>query len=162
MPTPTQHLLCGKIAAGKSTLAARLASAPATAVISEDDWLSRLYPEEMTTVADYVRCSARLRQAMGPHVQALLKAGLHVVLDFPANTVANRAWMRGLYEAAGADHRLHLLEAEDALCKARLHRRNADNAHAFAPTDDQFAVITSYFVPPSAEEGFEVVVHRQQ
>ncbi|MEG2632911.1 MAG: AAA family ATPase, partial [Comamonas sp.] len=38
------HMLCGKIAAGKSTLARQLAAAPRTVRINEDDWLSSLYP----------------------------------------------------------------------------------------------------------------------
>jgi len=42
----------------------------------------------MQTVADYARYLRRLRDAMGPHIQVLLKAGLSVVLDFPANTPA--------------------------------------------------------------------------
>jgi predicted kinase len=162
MTPPTLHLLCGKMAAGKSTLAARLAAAPSTVLVSEDRWLKRLYPDEMREVADYVRCSGRLREAMGDHVVDLLRAGVTVVLDFPANTPANRRWMRGLVEASGAAHRLHLLEADDALCKARLHARNAEGTHDFAPTDEQFEVITSYFVPPTPDEGFEVVVWRQE
>ncbi|MBP2497615.1 putative kinase [Methylobacterium sp. PvP062] len=39
---------------------------------------------------------------------ALLRLGLSVVLDFPANTVASRARMRTLFEAAGVAHRLHV------------------------------------------------------
>ena len=61
--TPTLHLLCGKIASGKSTLSARLAARPLTVIISEDQWLARLYAGEMHSVADYVRCSAKLREA---------------------------------------------------------------------------------------------------
>ncbi len=33
--SPTLHMLCGKIAAGKSTLAASLASAPRTVLIAD-------------------------------------------------------------------------------------------------------------------------------
>jgi predicted kinase len=90
----TLYLLCGKIAAGKSTVARRLAARPATVLISEDHWTSNLFASELQTIEDYSRYSSRLRNAMGPHVVALLKAGLSVVLDFPANTVANRRWMR--------------------------------------------------------------------
>ncbi|CUI95915.1 Uncharacterised protein [Achromobacter xylosoxidans] len=54
-PTPTLHFLCGKIGAGKSTLAARLASRPDTLLISEDAWLAALYPGEILSVADYGR-----------------------------------------------------------------------------------------------------------
>jgi predicted kinase len=156
----TLHLLCGKIAAGKSTLTAELGSVPHTIVISEDEWLSRLYPDEMTTVGDYVRCSARLREAMGPHVTRLLNAGVSVVLDFPANTLANRAWMRSIFETAGVAHQLHYLDVPDDVCKARLRARNASGEHAFAATDEQFDLITSYFVAPKPEEGFDVIVHR--
>ncbi|GGB55337.1 cell division protein ZipA [Tistrella bauzanensis] len=153
------HLLCGKIAAGKSTLARQLAAAPATILISEDRWLARLYGPDMASVADYVRYAARLRDAMGGHVTSLLAAGLSVVLDFPANTVANRAWMRELIDASGADHRLHLLDLPDDLCRARLRQRNAAGGHDFAASDAQFDLITSHFVAPTADERFHILRH---
>ena len=80
---PTLHLLCGKIAAGKSTLAAQLGNLPDTVVVSEDHWLSRLYPGEMTSVADYVRRSVYLRNAMGSHLADLLKSGVQLSWTFP-------------------------------------------------------------------------------
>jgi chloramphenicol 3-O-phosphotransferase len=40
----TLYLLCGKIAAGKSTLARRLAEHPATQLITMDPWMSILFP----------------------------------------------------------------------------------------------------------------------
>ncbi|WP_417492627.1 AAA family ATPase [Maricaulis sp.] len=160
MPTSsTLHLVCGKIAAGKSTLCHQLATGADTVLLSEDDWLSGLFPGEISTPADYVRCSARLRALIGPHVVALLRAGLSVVLDFPANTFGSRAWMRGIIEAAGAAHTLHWLDLDDATCKARLRQRNAAGEHAYAASEAEFDLFTRYFVPPSAEEGFDVVVH---
>jgi predicted kinase len=155
----TLHLMCGKIAAGKSTLTALLAAAPNTILVSEDHWLARLYPDEIVTVADYVRCAARLRAAIGPHVASLLHIGLSIVLDFPANTVATRNWMRDLFEQAGAAHQLHFLDVPDEVCKARLRARNATGKHEFATTDAEFDLITSYFVPPADAEGFNVVRH---
>lgn len=156
---PTLHLLCGKIAAGKSTLARRLASEHHAILLSEDFWLSRLYPGEVANLEDYLRCSGRLKQAMGPHIEALLRAGLSVVLDFPANTRQQRDWLRSRFEAGGTSHRLHYLDVPDAVCKARLKRRNLEGAHEFAPSDDDFDLITRYFVPPAADEGFEIVRH---
>jgi len=157
---PTLHMLCGKIAAGKSSLAAKLGAAPLTVIVSEDKWMFPLFGEEMKTVADYVRLSARLRAPMAPHLVDLLKAGMSVVLDYPANTLANRAWMRGIFEAAGVAHQLHYLDVPDEICRARLQARNASGEHEFAATDAQFDLITSFFVPPTAAEGFEIVVHR--
>jgi len=157
MPQATLHMLCGKIAAGKSTLAAELGRAPSTVVVSEDSWLARLFRAEMKDVADYIRCSQRLREAIGPHVQDLLRLGVSVVLDFPANTIATRAWMKSLFEGAQADHCLHVLDVPDEVCKARLRARNAAGTHAFAATDAEFDLITGYFVRPSEAEGFRVV-----
>ncbi|MGC2780758.1 MAG: ATP-binding protein [Bradyrhizobium sp.] len=157
---PTLHLVCGKIAAGKSTLTAALGRRPGTVVVAEDEWLAQLYPGEQSSLADYIRNSSRLRAVMGPHVVALLRAGVSVVLDFPANTLASRAWMRGLFEQAGVPHQLHHLDVPDDVCKARLRQRNDAGQHAFTVTDEEFDLFTSYFVVPSPDEGFDVIVHR--
>ncbi len=160
MSPPTLHLLCGKIAAGKSTLAPELALQPNTVVIAEDFWLARLYPGEIVTIEDQARCSARLCTALAPHLVDLLRGGLSVVLDFHANTVRRRAWMRSVIDDAGVAHRLHYLDMPDETCRARLHRRNAAGTHEYAASDAEFDLFTSYFVAPAPEEGFDVVVHR--
>jgi len=155
--SPTLHLVCGKIASGKSTLTRRLAGTPKTVLVTEDDWLSRLFPGEISTLHDYVRCSTRLRGVMGEHVEHLLRAGISVVLDFPANTLETRRWMRSIFEHADAAHCLHYLDVSDEECKERLRRRNSDGAHRFTTSDAEFAVITSYFVAPSSGEGFNIL-----
>lgn len=151
------HLLAGKICAGKSTLAATLGRLPQTLVVSEDRWLSGLYGEEMTNIRDYVRYSSRLRTVLEPHLVSLLQSGLSVVLDFPANTVANRAWMRGIIDQADCLHTLHFLDVDDDICKARLRERNAGGEHEFAATDAQFDEISSHFEAPTAAERFNIV-----
>lgn len=160
-PIPTLHMICGKIAAGKSTLAQDLAGQAATVLIGEDQWLSTLYPDEITSLEDYVRCSGRLRAVMGPHVETLLRAGLSVVLDVPANTRRTRLWMRGLFEAANSAHRLHHLDVPDALCKERLAARNRSGAHAFAPSEADYDLFTKFFEAPAPEEGFDVTVYSE-
>ena len=101
MPTtPTLHLMCGKIASGKSTLAKTLAASHSALLLSEDHWLATLYPGEIHSVADYLRCVQRLRGVLGPLVIDTLKVGVAVVLDFPANTVADRQWLRALADQA--------------------------------------------------------------
>ncbi|WP_261643389.1 AAA family ATPase [Erwinia mallotivora] len=153
----TLHLLCGKIASGKSTLSETLSASPGTIVISEDRWLTALYASQMQSVADYVHYSAQLRDVMKPHLISLLKAGISVVLDFPANTRTHRQWMMEIIVESGASHRLHYLNVSDDICKARLHARNAEGTHDFSVTDKQFAHITAYFSEPGADEGFEVI-----
>lgn len=155
--SPTLHLVCGKIASGKSTLTARLASAPQTVRISEDSLLAQLYPGQVASLADYLACAARLRAAIAPLALQLLRAGVSVVLDFPANTPASRAWMRELFQQAGVPHVLHYLDVPDEECKARLRQRNASGLHPFSTSDADFDAITRHFVPPAASEGFCIV-----
>jgi predicted kinase len=150
------HMVCGKIASGKSTLTKHLAAQPTTVLISEDDWLARLYPNEIHSLADYVRCAGRLREAMSGHIEALPAAGTSVVPDFPSNTVTTRGWGRGIFEKAAAAHRLHYLDVPDDVCKARLRIRNLSGEHPLETTDAEFDEITSHFVAPSAEEGYDI------
>lgn len=156
----TLYLICGKIAAGKSTLAKRLSERPLTVLIGEDHWNSTLFPDEIKTIEDYSKYSTRLRRAMGPHVVALLKAGMSVVLDFQANTLAVRQWMRTLIDESGAAHELHFLDVPDETCRQRLRARNLAGEHPYQASDAEFDLFTKYFVAPTADEGFTVVVHK--
>ncbi|HZO56740.1 MAG TPA: ATP-binding protein [Bryobacteraceae bacterium] len=155
----TLYLLCGRIAAGKSTLARRLAARPATLLITMDDWMSILFPTENRTIEDFARLSTRLREAMGPHVVNILRQNLSVVLDFPANTVRWRSWMRSLIDEANVAHELHVLDVPDAICKERLRRRNAGGVHQYQVDDVTYDQFMSYFVVPTPDEGFNVIVH---
>lgn len=161
MNKPVLYLICGKIASGKSTLAAELAVRPMTVLISEDIWLSRLYPNEIKTLEDYVQRSKCLRDVIERHVADLLRAGVSVVLDFPANTDKQRRWMRGISDKEGVPHELYYLDVPDELCKKRLKARNESGSHEFEVTEAQFEQFTSYFMPPMPEEGLVVSVHKE-
>ena len=154
------HMMCGKIATGKSTLAANLGSQPATVLLVEDDWLSTLYPDELHTGSDYLRCSTRLHAILGPHVADILRAGVTVVLDFPANVPAQRRWMRDILDATGAPHELHVLDLPDDVLLDRLRARNARGDHPYMVSEDMFHRFSKMFEPPSPEEGFNIVHHR--
>lgn len=157
---PTLHFFCGKMAAGKSTLSAKLAAELPAVLVCEDLWLSRLYPDEIVTFNDYLKYGARLKEVLAPHLVALLRQGSSLVLDFPGNVPAQRQWFRTIFEAAGADHVLHYVEVADAVCKEQLERRNRERPPGSkVMTEDEFDHITSFFVPPAAAEGFNVQRH---
>ncbi|MGO3130976.1 MAG: AAA family ATPase [Alcaligenes sp.] len=155
----TLYLICGKIAAGKSTFARQQSEQAQTVLISEDFWLANLYPGQIKSLEDYARCSARLRVAMATHIADLLRAGVSVVLDFPSNTLATRAWAQELIEQSAAAHELHYLDVPDHVCKARLHARNAGGEHPFETTEAQFDLFSLYFVAPQESEGFQIIHH---
>ncbi len=93
-PLPTLHLLCGKIAAGKSTLAVR-------------------------------------------------------------------RWMRTLIDGSGAAHELHFLDVPNETCRRRLRARNAAGGHPYPTSDADYELFTRYFVSPTPDEKFNVVVHKE-
>ncbi len=150
-------MMCGKIASGKSTLASRLAETDRAIIISEDEWLYTLFSDQMSSPKDYVRCSAKLRKAMKSHIASLLENGVSVVLDFQANTVEARNWLRTIIDDTGAYHQLHVLNVPDEICLQRLHERNASGEHPFAVSDEQYHQISRHFSPPSADENFNLV-----
>jgi predicted kinase len=159
----TLHFLCGKAGAGKSTVARDLAAGERAILLCEDVWLARLYGEEMKTFDDYRRFAQRLRTVVGPFAIDLLRARCNVVLDFPANTRAARAWFRALADEAGAAHVLHFVDSPDATCLERIGERNVERpegSHHLSP--EQFAAISASFEPPGAGEGLVLRRHPPQ
>ncbi|HUR81991.1 MAG TPA: ATP-binding protein [Thermoanaerobaculia bacterium] len=158
----TLFFFCGKMAAGKSTLARELAAREGALLLVEDYFLERLYPREIASVADYVKYSSRLKLALAPHIGQLLAAGIPVVLDFPGNTRSQRAWFRELIERSGAAHVLHFIDAPDDLCKRQLRQRSEGSpAGTSWTTDAEFDAVTAYFEPPAIEEGFNIIRHER-
>jgi len=158
----TLYFMCGKMAAGKSTCAKELARARHAVLLVQDDLLDALYPGEIETIQDFVKYSARLRDALSPHIRDLLSTGVSVVLDCPGNTRAQRQWFRDLFEGAGAEHELHFVDAPDDLCKRQLRQRiEGLPAGATWTTDAEFEAVTAYFQAPAADEKFTVIRHER-
>jgi hypothetical protein len=67
--------------------------------------------------------------------------------------------MRGIFEATGSAHRLHLLDVPDEICLARLQLRNASGRHEYVVSRAEFEEFTGCFEPPTPEEGFDIVAH---
>lgn len=154
----TLHFICGKAASGKTTLARKLAAQHSAALFIEDEWLT-LLEAEIAGLADFGHHARRLRAALAPHAIQLLKIGTSVVLDFAGNTPKDRAWVRSIFESAGAEHRLHVIVASDELCKIRLRLRNETKPAGLYygnVTEALFDEVTRYFVPPADQEGFEI------
>jgi predicted kinase len=153
---------CGKMAAGKSTLARDLAKRENAILLVQDEFLDALFPGEITDIPGYIRCSSRVKSALAPHVCALLSKGISVVLDFPGSTKAQRVWFRELIERAEVEHELHFVDASDELCKRQLADRSK-SLPAGAPwtSEAEFTAITAYFQAPSEDEHFNVIRHER-
>jgi len=150
----------GKMAAGKSTLAKRLAERENAILLTQDVLLDTLFPGLIINVASYLEYAGRINRMVAPHVTTILSKGVSVVLDFPANTRNQRAWFRGIIDASGVEHELHFLATPDAICKAQLKARSAHLPPGTKwTTEEDFALVSSHFVAPAADEGFNVILH---
>lgn len=146
------------MASGKTTLSKKLASDHNAILSSEDIWLSKLYPQEISTFDDYLRYSSRLKSVVSQHVRDILAQGISVVLDFPGNVPSQRQWFRSIFAAAKVNHVLHYIVAPDSLCKQQLRKRNAEQPEgSMIMSEAEFDYITTYFQPPIADEGFNII-----
>jgi predicted kinase len=153
--------MCGKMGAGKSTFAKSLAASSGAVLLSEDDLLRDLYPGGVTDLGSYVTLSGRLKNALAGHICALLRQGISVVLDFPGNTMGQRAWLRQLIESSGANHQLHYLNVPDETCRRQLRERRATNGSDPLQDDATFDALLAHFAAPASEERFTVVLHER-
>ena len=156
------YFVCGKMAAGKSTYARELAQTRNAVLLIQDEFLDTLYSGEIRSIQDFVKYSARVRDALFPHIQDLLTRGVSVVLDFPGNTRVQRQWFRQIFQGADVEHELHFIDAPDDLCKRQLRQRSAV-LPAGSPwtTDADFDAITAYFQAPADDEKFNVIRHER-
>jgi predicted kinase len=158
---PVLHFIAGKVGAGKTTLARKLALEVPAVLICEDQWIASL-GGEVKTLRDYVIASTQCRKLMVPHLRDVLRVGASVVLDFAGNTPSHRAWVRSIFEYAKADHVLHVLDVPETLCLRRLRQRNAERPEGLfwgEVSEALFHEVTKYYVPPSEAEGFHIVRH---
>jgi AAA domain len=70
-----------------------------------------------------------------------------------------RSWMRSLITEANVAHELHFIDVSDANCKERLRQRNLSGDHQYQVDEATYDLFMSYFVPPTSDEGFNVIVH---
>lgn len=153
---------CGKMGAGKSTESKKVAVTINGVLISEDDWLSALYPEQILSFDDYIQYSNLLKPLIKTHVQHLLRIGTNVVLDFPANTKKQRQWFKQLTTEVSADSELIYLEAENELCLTHIAQRRIEQPSRSAfDTEEVFHHVNQYFEAPTPNEVYSLTVIKQ-
>ena len=159
----TLHFICGKAGSGKTTLARELGRTLPALVFCEDEWIDTL-GFEIGSLEDFRKASSKCRNLIRPLAIELLRLGVSVAFDFAGNTVNSRLWVRSVFEAADADHVLHVIEARDAECLANIHRRNDEKPPGIYwghVSDETFHAVTAHFAPPLPEEGFRILPHRR-
>jgi len=155
----TLYFFCGKMGAGKTTRSRTLAGKENAVLISEDEWLSTLYPNQIESFSDYRRYSSILKPLVFSHVENLLKTGSNVVLDFPANTVEQRKWFSELASTAGAPSKMIYIKASDATCLQQIAKRRIEQPErAIFDTRSVFEQVNKFFQEPGEAEKLNIQV----
>lgn len=151
----TLVFFCGKMGAGKSTMAKKISTERNAVLISEDDWLAAHFPNQITTFDDYLRFSSQVKPFIKSHVQNILSTGVSVVMDFPANTASQRKWFKVLISEIECPHELVVLDVSDEQCLAQISQRRSEQPErAQFDTEEVFHHVSQYFELPADDEGF--------
>ncbi|WP_394237081.1 AAA family ATPase [Niallia oryzisoli] len=154
----TLYFFCGKMGAGKSTKSKQLAIDKNAVLLSEDEWLSSLYPDQFTSFEDYLKLSAQLKPLVKKHVQNILSVGTDVVMDFPANTQKLRKWFLEIVSEINASHQLIFLNLTNEQCLRQIaQRRNEQPERAAFDTEAMFIHVTNFFEAPKESEGLNMI-----
>lgn len=149
--------------AGKSTKSKQLAIEKNAVLLSEDEWLSSLYPNQITSFEDYLKFSAQLKTLVKKHVQNILSVGTDVVMDFPANTQGLRKWFLDMALEVNSNHQLIFLNLNNEQCLRQIaQRRDEQPERAAFDTEEVFIHVTSFFEAPDASEGLNILEYSEK
>jgi predicted kinase len=149
---------CGKMGAGKSTRSKSLAVENNAVLLSEDDWLSVHFPKQIKTFDDYLKLSHQIKPFIKSLVQNILSTGSNVVMDFPANTVAQRRWFKQLCLEIGCEHELIFVDLSDEQCLSQIAKRCIEQPErAEFDTEEVFNHVTQFFEAPTNAEGLNTI-----
>jgi predicted kinase len=159
-PEPTIHLMCGLVAAGKTTLARQLARDLPAVRLSRDEWMLRLYGgryDDPTYIARLQPCT----EVLWDVATGIVGAGSSVILDWNFWNRELRSQARHRADACGAALVVHWLDVPVDLAAQRAKARLNDHPPDAHDIDEgavrQFATI---FEPPTTDESVAIDHHR--
>lgn len=120
---PKVILLCGKLCAGKTTYARRLAPEIGAVILSVDEIMLSLFGQHLGD--DHDRIAALTRDYLLRKSLEILHNGIPVILDWGFWTKADRTATRAFYESHGIPCELHYLDVPDDLWASNIAARNA-------------------------------------
>ncbi|MBU0437057.1 AAA family ATPase [Staphylococcus succinus] len=154
----TLYFFSGKMGAGKSTKAKEIEQTENAVLLSEDEWLEKLYPKQINNFDDYLNYSKLIKPLLKEHIQHILKVGSNVVLDFPGNTTIQRKWLLSIASEINGNHQLIFLNINDDQCLKRINkRRNEEPAREQFDTEETFEYVSSFFETPKFSEGLNII-----
>jgi len=155
----TLIFFCGKMGAGKTTKSKQIAKEKNGVLISEDELLESLYPNQINSFDDYIKFSKQIKPSIKTLVINILQTGTNVVMDFPANTKKQRKWFIELALQAKCNHQMIYLKVSDEICLNQIAQRAIEQPNrAKFDTQSVFYEVTKYFEEPEDSEALNIEI----
>jgi predicted kinase len=151
--SPTVYLLCGFVAAGKTTYA-RCLEAQGCVRLSIDEFIFETHGEHGVDYdeGDYPSFESEALSALDDRLVVLLREGRDVVLDYGFWSPEQRDRYKRLVNDAGACWQLLYFQTDLAEIRRRLTERNAHHdANSLVVTDRHLAEFLTRWQPPCNE-----------
>lgn len=154
--TPTVHLLCGLVGAGKTTYANHLAATLPAVRFTLDQWMLTLHGLPYDA-PEYGAKAARCKEVIWRTALDVLALGDDVVLDWNLWSRDMRADWRRRAEAAGYVVRLHYVDVPLPTAVSRASKRARSRAPGAYVIDEQGVRHSAALLePPTETEGIEI------
>ncbi len=145
---PTMFVMVGLPAAGKTSRARELASAPSALRLTPDEWMIPLFGQEQPEGKRNVLEGRLIWLAL-----SALRIGVNVVLDFGVWGKDERSALRALAASVGAKSELVYLQVDEAEQWRRVEGRSlSDAATTFEMTKADLEGWLQVFQPPDEAE----------
>ena len=115
------YLICGKICAGKSTYAKKLAKEKNAVILSADE-VTTLFAKDLGEQHDEI--ALRVRQYLMEKAVRIAQCGCPVILDWGFWTKAMRRDANSFFRSRGIAPVWHYLDGSDAVWAERISQRN--------------------------------------
>jgi len=158
-PRPIAHLMCGLVAAGKTTLARQLAEELPALRFSRDEWMIRLYGLPYAN-PQYVEHLDPCTELIWDVAVEALRLGVNVILDLNRWSRRRRADALDRARTAGFDAVVHFLDVpiDTAIRRAR-HRLSTAPADAHRIDEAAVRHFATIFEQPTDDECLKIIRH---
>ena len=144
------HLICGKICAGKSVYAKKLAHEERAVILSADE-ITTLFAEDLGPQHDEI--SRRVRAYLCRKATQIASCGVSVILDWGFWSKEMRRDAARFFQDEGIPCVWHYLDISDEKWEERIKARNASPGPADYPVDEGLKEkCLRLFQPPLPEE----------
>ena len=147
-------LICGKIASGKTHLAHQLLKEENTVLLSCDELMLKLFPEDIGS--DYDMYSMRAREYLHDLSEQFVQNGTNVILDWGFWKSENRKAVTERYRAKGIECEWHYLDVAPEVWAQHIEKRNSEVkagiTNAYFVDEGLLAKVNNAFETPLKEE----------